>query len=352
MENLSKKEFNEIDFKKRILKAIRGQNQGLSVPDLVVLTGLPTEWVEYLVREMLGEYPCRLRTNEREELVYIFDLSKKSLSLRKILHNWAQEKAKKNPTYKFFRFLENILQDTPEIKDRLFLEKVILQYIRANQGKIVVAELIQITGWSIYQAETEAVRILADYHGEVKVTDDGVIVYTFDELTQVPSTQDKSLVIKNQEITESLKVWERPLAEQEVNDEYPHNPFQVFRFLYNLYLDWQNEKIRLKNVETYLLKGIFNRIQQHITPEKDLKKLIYEIKPQKNYEYWWNRFMSSAGFEYSFVTTSTYQRETLLQKKALELEANIDVDEQGNMYYDFERLNLELKTIQKLRQMA
>jgi hypothetical protein len=341
MENLSKKEFDAKDFKKRILKAIRQQSQGSTIADLVVLTGLPIDWVEYLVRELLGEYPCRLRTNTRDELVYLFDLSKKSESLRVIWHDWIKLKSEKTPNNRLYVFLEKLLRDTPEIKDRLFLEKVILNYIRHSEGKIVVAELVQITGWSIYQAETQVVRLLADYNGTVSVTEDGVIIYQFTELAN--NSEDSN------DISASLKVWERPLPEAEVNDEYPTNPIQIFRFLYNLYLDWQNEKVRLKNVETFLLKGIFNRLQSHITPEKDLKRIIQEAKPTKQYEFWWNRFMSASGFEFAFVTTSTYQRETILQKKALELEAQINVDENGNLYYDFERLQRELDTIQKLR---
>jgi hypothetical protein len=341
MENLSKKEFSAKDFKKRILQAIRKHPEGASIADLVVLTGLPIEWIEYLVRELLGEYPCRLRSNARDELVYWFDLSKKSESLRVILHDWVKAKTEKTPNNRFYGFLEKILRDTPEIKDRLFLEKVILNYIRYNEGKIVVAELIQITGWSIYQAETQVVRLLADYHGTVSVMEDGVIIYQFMELADNFENSDH--------ISASLKVWERPLPEAEVNDQYPDNPSQIFRFLYNLYLDWQNEKVRLKNVETFLLKGIFNRLQSHISPEKDLKRIIQEVKPTQQYEFWWNRFMSASGFEFAFVTTSTYQRETILQKKALELEAQINVDENGNLYYDFERLQRELATIQKLR---
>ncbi|MCU0444183.1 MAG: hypothetical protein MUE85_04640 [Microscillaceae bacterium] len=344
MEKILKKEFNEKDFKRRIRQAIHKQPQGTTIADLVVLTGLPIEWVEYLVRALLGEYPCRLRTNARDELVYVFDLSKKTESLRIILHDWVKAKIEYAPNHRIYGFLEKILRDTPEIKDRLFLEKVILNYIRHNEGKIVVAELVQITGWSIYQAETQIVRLLADYHGEASVTDEGVIIYQFAELAD-----DADL---DSEISASLKVWERPLPELTINDEYPSNPIQLFRFLYNLYLDWKNEKVRLKNVETYLLKGIFARLKSHISPEKDLKKIIQEIKPTKQYDYWWNRFMSAAGFEYAFVTTSTYQRETILQKKALELEAQINVDENGNLYYDFERLQKELDTIHKLRKIS
>lgn len=310
--------YNEADFKKLIIKAIQASNQGLTIADMVVLTGLPTDWVEFTVRKMLCNYPCRLRTNPTGDLVYIFDL-----------------KGKKNPIRnRILSFLFNPKKQ----KDKYFIEKIILHYIRNNGGKIVVAEIIQITGWSLYEAELQATKLLADYKGDVYVTEEGVIIYTFEDLATTIAESD---VIKA-----SLKIWERPIPEKEIIQKsiiHLTLPLRKFR----IYLE--NEKIRMKNVESFLLKGIFNRIQTHISPENDLKKMIYESKPERFYKYWWNQEISNSSFEFAFVMISSYHREILLEKKAIELEAEINVDENGVLYYDFERLNRELKVIAALR---
>ena len=395
---MNEKKYNEKQYKALILKALQQKIQGVTIADIVILTGLPTDWVEFTLRKLLGEYPCRLRTNQKDELVYFFDFSAKSKHWQQKLLSWINPSTKKSKKYSYFpqkhihQTLSYIFGETKKQKDKLFTEKIILNYIRHKGGNIVVAELIQITGWSIYQAEIYAARLLADYNGEVKVTDTGVIIYEFEELAQMDE--------ESKDITQSLKIWERPIPEKQMNDNDEKTNLKLEKInrrsltisslgsatsgtlllsgyagfwlslsltisvsvlsfssivflaplLRKFFVYLENEKIRVQNVETFMLKGIFNRIQSHIAPEKDLKKMMHESKPSRFYAYWWNQQISSASFEYALVLTSSYQREMLLEKKALELEAEISVDTNGDLYYDFERLGRELETIEKLRQ--
>ena len=398
MEAIHKSKFQEKKYKSLVVKALRQKKEGATIADIVMLSGLATTWVTYTLRILLGEYPCRLKTNEHDELIYIFDFSIPSKNWKQKLLDWSKTSSSQKYLQKPKRFsyqtLSYIFGEKRKAKDRLFIEKIILHYIRHNKGKIVIAELVQITGWSVYQAETQAARLLANYNGEVEVTEDGVIIYNFYELAHT----DVSLT-KQQDIIQSLKVWERPLPERKMNDNDEATNVklekinktnlivsstaslltgglvisQQFGLLANLlllgsstalcfsmvffllpeirkfFVFLENEKIRNQNVETFILKGIFKRIHSQISPDKDLKKLIQESKPLKQYEYWWNRFLPSSVFEYSLILTSTYHRELLLQKKALELEAEINVDQNGDLYYDFERLNRELQTIEEQR---
>lgn len=397
MDSLDFSKYNEKAYKRLLVKAIKQKPEGLTLSDMVVLSGLPTDWVEFTLRKLLGDFPCRLKTNPKGELVYVFDLERKQSPFAQALLNWA--KSSSNSPY--LRKSKQVLHQTISYivgegkrrKDRLFSEKIILNYLRANQGNIVVAELVQILGCSIYEAETQAARLLSLYQGEVEVTEEGVIIYKFEDLAEETEVQE--------EISESLKVWERPLPERKMNDNDEQTnkklekynkrnlvsssvmaslagglmisqqfgiwanvllfasttamSFSAAFFLipavrqFLVYLE--NDKIRMKNVETYLLKGIFNRLHSHISPEKDLKKLIQEIRPSKTYEYWWNRYVPPSVFEYSMILTSTYHRELLLEKKALELEAEISVDQNGDRYYDFERLNRELHIIAERRKL-
>lgn len=342
--------------------------QGASLHDIVVLTGVSTDWVEFTIRILLEEYSCRLKVNDKNELLYLFDFSKQRYN------NFNKVKS-------FFRLQKR--------KNHLFTEKIILNYIRNNQGKLVVAELIQLTGWSVYQAETQATRLLAQYQGEVKISKEGVIVYTFEDIEKLSTESEK--------IKESLKIWERPESEKTFDIESwkakfnKINRFNILTYftgflvimslifgrqggvLSNLLLivsgitllfsgtfyfipvfksiliELKNQKIRTKNAETFLLKGIFKRIDQNIYPEKDIKRMIFEAKPVQSYLYWWNKYISPAFFENTFILTSSYHRELLLEKKAIELEANIAVDNKGKIYYQFERLQRELNVIERLK---
>ena len=395
MEEISKQKFNERKFKSLIINALKAKPAGATIADIVVGTGLPVDWVEYCTRKLLSDFPCRLRTNQYGELIYIFDLHKKKKSFTHLLLSLVQPGSRFHKAYRKQKFLYQTLSyifgETQKGKDRLLIEKIILNYIRHNNGEIVVAEIVQITGWSIYQAETQAAQLLANYHGEVEVTDEGVIIYRFEDLAHID--------MLSKEIMESLKIWERPLHERKMNDNDEETnqkleklnkrnlvasfltsfigggllfsqhagilgnlllfgsasllSFSTFFFLIpafrKFFVYLENEKIRVKNVETFMLKGIFNRINSQIFPEKDLKKLIQESKPIQHYHYWWNRIIPSSVFEYSFILTSTYHRELLLEKKAIELEADIHVDQNGDIYYDFTRLNQELNTIAKKR---
>ncbi|MDX2305480.1 MAG: hypothetical protein NW226_21895 [Microscillaceae bacterium] len=398
MEKIHQDKYQEKKYKTLILKALKQKKEGATIADVVVLTGLLIDWVEYTLRLLMAEYPCRLKINDKDELVYIFDFETPTKNWQQILLEWAKSshtiKHLQKPKQFIYQTLSYIFGEKRKAKDRLFIEKIILHYIRHNQGKVVIAELIQVTGWSVYQAEIQATRLLANYHGEVEITEEGVIIYHFEELARQQLT-----VSEQQEVIESLKIWERPIPERKMNDNdeitnqklekfNKTNLFtsslvsmitgaliinQPFGFLANLlllgsttalsfsavffllpairkfFVFLENEKIRSKNVETYLLKGIFNRINSRISPDKDLKKLLHESKPLKEYAFWWNRYLSSSVFEYSLILTSTYHRELLLQKKALELEAEINVDQNGDLYYDFERLNKELEIIAQQR---
>jgi hypothetical protein len=390
MNELTPKKYNSREFNHSVVQALRQRPTGSTVADIVVLTGLPVTWVAYTLRELLGVYPCRLRLNEKDELLYVFDLGKSKKPWKDaLLGTYSQTFHPTRPRTWLQKTASYIFGEAKRKKDQLFLEKIILQYIRHNGGRVVVAELIQITGWSIYEAETCIARLLADYDGEVEVTAEGVIIYHFDSIAEITA--------ESTEIAQSLKVWERPVPEWKLNLnddksnqllEYLHwknlqiaSPtalgsgagliflpewsvlslslgislstlafsaaFFLVPALRRMYLYYINEQIRLKNVENFVLKGIFTRIQSQITPEKDLKKMLYGSKPDKTYSYWWNQAISNADFEFALVVTPTFQREGLLAKKALELEADISIDAEGNLVYDFERLKTELRAVQE-----
>lgn len=61
-------------------------------------------------------------------------------------------------------------------------EQQILAWIRSEQGVIAPSELAARTGWTLEAAETESTRLLAAYDGSVEILPDGTTVYSFKDL--------------------------------------------------------------------------------------------------------------------------------------------------------------------------
>ncbi|OJJ23773.1 hypothetical protein BKI52_05330 [marine bacterium AO1-C] len=392
MENhLKEIAYNQRQYKKLIKRALKKEaNKGFTIHDIVVATGLSPDWTHHTLLKLLKEYPCRLETNEKNELVYIFDFENGQNRFVKKIKRWLERRNSKPNLFR--QLVAYVFGVSNQLKDQWFTEKIILHYLRSNEGKIVTAELVQLTGWSIRQAETEAVQLMANYNGEVDVTPQGIIVYSFDDLAEVSD--------ENEHISESLKIWERPVPERELNDnEVSVNeklkklnqwnlrlagvaplvlgglfyflkgtvptdvlllsaglPISLSTLFYTvpairkLRLSIENERIRRQNVERYILKAIFHRIHQQIRPEKHINLLIDDVKPKKNYLYWWNpKVVDQSMFDVLMMLTCTYDKEAIFKEKAFELQANMDVDNEGEICYDFDRLNLELEAINQYR---
>lgn len=383
---LKKIAYNEKLCKKLIKRALnQSPNQGYTADDIVIATGLSMRWIHLTLPALLKQYACRLETNENNELLYIFDFTSGEHPLRRRFNQWLQNAAN-TPNHRLKKIVIRIVGVNDALQDRWLTEKLILNYLSHNKGQIVIAELVQLTGWSIRQAETEAVQLLANYEGEVSITPQGVIIYKFEHLAK-PSSEAT-------DISESLKIWERPIAEKEWQGEEIEKklhtfhrwnlriaaiaPFAVGGLFYalqgyiatpalllsagvplslstlfysipvirKLRISLENERIRRQNVERYVLKAIFHKIHQQIRPERQIKLLMDEVKPLKNYLYWWNSpLVDHAMFDVLMMLTCTYDKEAIFKEKALELGANLNVDPSGEICYDFERLHLEMTTV-------
>ena len=395
MENhLKEITYNHRLFKKLIKKALKKEStKGFTISDMVVATGLSPDWIQHTLPKLLKEYPCRLETNEKHELVYIFDFEGGQNRIVRKVKKWLERRSSKK-AHLLQQLVAYVFGVSHQLKDQWMTEKVILHYLRSNDGKIVIAELVQLTGWSIRQAETEAVQLLGNYSGEVEVSPEGVIVYCFDNLAEESE--------ENLHISESLKIWERPVPQRKLNkNELSVNerlkklnqwnlkiagiapivvgglfyflkgtvptdvlllsaglPISLSTIFYTvpairkLRISIENERIRRQNVERYILKAIFHRIHQQIRPEKHINMLIDEVKPKKNYLYWWNpKVVDQSMFDVLMMLTCTYDKEAIFKEKALALDANMDVDSEGEICYDFDRLNLELEVVNKHRSL-
>lgn len=67
-------------------------------------------------------------------------------------------------------------------KDKLTLEKRIVEFLVANKGKITITEVALITSWPLEKCNQELTYMMVNYNGDVYVTDNGIIVYQFKDM--------------------------------------------------------------------------------------------------------------------------------------------------------------------------
>ena len=438
---IDKKAYDEKAFKKLLVGFLKTKPQGATQTEMMVATGLSKDWVELAVRSLLNDFPARLEPNAQQELIYIFDFAEEapaplSKQLKKALWKGFTFFFKAWIVLMLFTYLlfyvlvlavaislltrsssvleevlaglwralkdvfrmlgkgrsGEILSDDGYLNqifsyvfgqtrgkvDDLELEKILLQFISQNQGKIIVAEIVKLTGWSVRKAQEEAAQLLANYHGDAEVTDEGVIVYTFADLTN-EKANDELVTTKSQQLV--LPIWDRPIPHRKMNDNEKNTnnsimyinafnwvmsivgPFilayilfddaemnylpdwfftwtMVVPFIYS-FLFWliptlrrpgvkaENRKIDALNEGNQLLKIIFERVTDRIYRDREVNQLKNAIVPQGQ-----QLIHQDMG--------------KLLDAKAIELEAESNSDAEG-MYYTFEQLKLDLQAAKTIR---
>jgi len=86
---------------------------------------------------------------------------------------------------RFWRAVGGFLFGPPrERHDALSDERRLVARIRELDGVITTADLMGLFGWTPEQADSEIVRVMMDYGGDVMVTDDGAILWVFPVIAQ------------------------------------------------------------------------------------------------------------------------------------------------------------------------
>lgn len=80
----------------------------------------------------------------------------------------------------------------------------VVSEIRANQGRIGLADVMRVTGLPRDQADPLMARLMLDFEGSVEVADGGGIFYRFKELRRTATTEDAK--------GKQMPVWQRPHA--------------------------------------------------------------------------------------------------------------------------------------------
>ncbi|MCU0447913.1 MAG: hypothetical protein MUE85_23685 [Microscillaceae bacterium] len=419
---LQKQNYQEKEYKSLIIKALKAKPQGASLSEVVVATGLPTEWADYTLRQLLNDFPAYLEINEQRELIYKFDFSPQEKSLWEnaqagiawvlqllwqiftfgfkfwivlmlftyLLFNalvllaaiigitrsgdllegafrlfgggvqelwkmiWRTDRTKNGVIHQVFSYVFG--QSNPQT-GKLALEKLILRQISQQNGVLLVSDIVQLTGWSVREAQNQAAKLLANYQGDAEVTDEGIIVYKFPELAQ-KSASDQA----------AKPIWERLIPNVKMNDNEKSvnraimgvNAFNIVMafvstFIIQLYLFedttmpewiilfslmiplifsiiffliplgrmpfvfWANQKIDRQNRAYIILGEIFKRLPQAIYPQQFIPDIDKRIS-QKAID----------------------QTRELFNAQTIALEADSLIDMGGKSYFDFEQINREL----------
>jgi hypothetical protein len=100
-------------------------------------------------------------------------------------------RARRRPLHKaIFSFVFG--DDDPNKDWQLREKKSLLAYIQANKGIISLPEFMTLTGKDSAQAEEAVITFCAEFGGSPEATEDGTIVYRFEELLLRTDRQDRS----------------------------------------------------------------------------------------------------------------------------------------------------------------
>lgn len=172
--------------------------------------------------------------------------------------------SKESFLHKMFSYL---FGETKTKVDDLLIEKHLLRFISQNQGKIVVAEIVKLTGWGVRQAQEEAAQLMANYNGDVFVTDEGVIVYQFDDLEN--DARVLKFLEENQHKSETKSIEDMSFEEIQQRASTWWGKTAVSRFLIKTFVSVKAED---KNEAKHAL--------EKPTPEKSTPEEIQEdVKP-------------------------------------------------------------------------
>lgn len=94
--------------------------------------------------------------------------------------SWGKPREKKAPFYeRVNRFVFGPEDKKPDAQE---LERRILLQMRARKGRIGIGDVMRVTGLPREEADPLMARLMLDYQGEVKVSDDGAIFYEFPDV--------------------------------------------------------------------------------------------------------------------------------------------------------------------------
>ncbi len=94
----------------------------------------------------------------------------------------AKPKATKKGPPIWLQAFEFVFGEEQAAADPLQLERELLAYLRDHRGRATVADIVALTGQSVEDAERTLNHLMVAHAGDIEVSDEGVLIYTFDRL--------------------------------------------------------------------------------------------------------------------------------------------------------------------------
>lgn len=256
-----------------------------------------------------------------------------------------------------------IFGETEKI-DKLDLEKRILSYIDLHKGKITTADLVMLTGWSFEKAEQEATKLMVQYQGNVYVTEEGVIIYDF------PQIDSQQKVWHNTNPFLTPYIWDNlpPLRKWNSNYSSENTTMAkavIIQFLYTLFF----VPLWFVLMQGSLMGGTFfgffyygfwialSLAYSIFLPTFIIgkRKMLKENEKRKEQNDYFSFLKKIGGEENAMLPyrenadTQATQKIDFYAKALAEWQGEIKNDEQGNIVYHFDRLEKELKIVERER---
>lgn len=116
-------------------------------------------------------------------------------------------RAHKRPDKPFYqKIFDYLFGPQPAARDPYAPGRAFAQFVRSRQGRITAADWASRTGQSLEEASSALTASLGRFSGDIDVTDDGVLVYRFDNL-MVTADEDARAAG-----TELAPIWQRPIT--------------------------------------------------------------------------------------------------------------------------------------------
>jgi hypothetical protein len=141
-----------------VQRALHALGRETTLGDLVAVTALPNQEVEHALVELMRDEQAHLCVSEGGDLVYHL--------------GWAETAAPRDDRER---------PDTPRATSVPFDRKTV-QLIRAREGVLSIAELVEHTGLRVSEARREMARLAERFGGVPHASLDGHVVHAFPEL--------------------------------------------------------------------------------------------------------------------------------------------------------------------------
>lgn len=150
---------NDIDWQPEVVETMRAMGGEVTLGDLVVVTGLFRREVVAALEALIASDQVHVRVPDSGDVVYRLDGRR---PWHRKLAGWRTVRSPRSPQVAF--------------------ERKTLRLIRAREGVLSMAELVEHTGLPLTEAEKEMERLAECYGGVPHASWDGHVVWAFPEL--------------------------------------------------------------------------------------------------------------------------------------------------------------------------